>query len=409
VSGRRLRLLFALGFTPRTDAPHGGRAAAAMIQALAQEHEVGVIYLRDASLPLADRPFTEACAVVEAVETRPPRGAGALLTRLRLAAGLARGLPIIVSHASAPELARRLAALAERFDPDVIHFEPVEMAQYIPSVRHLRARRVVVVHEPGAAGAAERLRSYPRMKRIARGLDVLAWRRFERTIGANADLLVTLTRRDEEVMRTQGARRVARVPLAIPIPEAALDPVGNWPPTALFVGGFTHPPNVDAALRLLRSIWPRVRQALPEPTLELVGSSPTPALREAAGEGVVIHGRVPDLEPPLNAAAVVVLPIRLGGGMRVKSIEALASGKAVVASARALEGLDVNDGREVVLAETDEEFVEAMVRVLEDVELRRGLGTAARAWAEAHVSVDAVAAAYARLYLSLVEEPGAAS
>jgi polysaccharide biosynthesis protein PslH len=393
-----------LGFTPRIDAPHGGRAAAAMIRALAQEHEVAVIYLRDASLPLADESLTERCAVVEAVEPAGSTIARRLLIRPRLAAGLARGMPIIVSHARVPEFAQRLGALAERFDPDVIHFEPVEMAQYIRAVRHLRGRRVVVVHEPGAAGAAERLQSYPLLKRIARRLDVLAWRRFERSVGGSADLLVTLTGRDEAVMRTRTAGRVARVPLAVPVPEAALDPVGDGSPTALFVGGFTHPPNVDAALRLLRSIWPRVHEALPEATLELVGSSPTPALREAAGEGVVIRGRVPDLDPLLNAAAVVVLPIRLGGGMRVKSIEALASGKAVVASARAVEGLDVSDGREVVLAETDEEFVAAMVLVLEDVELRRRLGAAARAWAEAHISVEAVAAAYTRLYSSLVPE-----
>ena len=379
-----------------------------MIGALAQKHDVAVIYLRDASLPLADESLTERCAVAEVVE---PAGsttiARRLLIRPRLAAGLASGMPIIVSHARVPEFAQRLGVLAERFHPDVIHFEPVEMAQYIRAVRHLRARRVVVVHEPGAAGAAERLRSYPLLKRIARRLDVLAWRRFERSVGASADLLVTLTGRDEAVMRTRTAGRVARVPLALPVPEAALDPVGDGPPTALFVGGFTHPPNVDAALRLLRSIWPRVHETLPEATLELVGSSPTRALREAAGEGVVVRGRVPNLEPLLNSAAAVVLPIRLGGGMRVKSIEALASGKAVVASARAVEGLDVSDGREVVLAETDEEFVEATVRVLEDVELRRRVGTAARAWAEAHVSVDAVASAYTRLYSSLVGDPPA--
>lgn len=399
----RLRVLFALGFTPRVDAPHGGRASAAVIRALAQEHDVAVIYLRDASLPLADDSLTDAGAVVEAVE---PAGhattARTLLVRARLAVALARGVPIMVAHAHVPDFGARLRALAERFDPDVIHFEPAEMAQYTRSVRQTQARRVVVVHEPGSAGAAERWHSYPPVRRVARRLDVLAWRRYERALGASADLLVTLTARDEEAMRALAPLRVARVPLAIPLPEAPLDPIGNGPPTALFVGGYTHPPNEDAALRLLRSIWPRVRVAVPEATLELAGNGPTPAMLEAVGEGVVVRGRVANLEPLLNAAAAVVLPIRRGGGMRVKSIEALASGKAVVASARAVEGLDVRDGREFLLAETDEEFAEATVRVLEDIELRRRLARAARDWAEAHVSIDAVASAYAGLYSSLV-------
>jgi glycosyltransferase involved in cell wall biosynthesis len=403
VTGRRLRLLFALGFTPRLDAPHGGRAAAAVIRELAREHDVAVIYLRDASLPLVDDSLADACAVVEAVEpARDTTTTRKSLIRARLAASLARGVPIMVAHAHLPAFASLLRALAGRFDPDVIHFEPAEIAQYLRSVGQTRARCVVVVHEPGAAGAAERWQSFPPLKRAARWLDVLAWRRFERAVGARADLVVTLTARDEDAMRGV-AGRVARVPLAIPTRDAPLNPIGSEPPSALFVGGYTHPPNEDAALRLLRSIWPRVREALPEATLELVGDSPTPAMLEAIGEGVVARGRVADLEPLLNAAAAVVLPIRLGGGMRVKSIEALSAGKAVVASRRAVEGLDVVDGRELLMAETDAQFVEATVRVLEDVELRRRLAGAARDWAEVHVSVEAVTSAYTRLYASLVE------
>lgn len=398
---RRLRVVFALGFTPRVDAPHGGRAAAAMIRALAAEHDVAVIYLHDASLPGADDAVASECASVESVPGNPrDTGRGALRTRARLARGLARRLPTMVVHTHVPEFGRRLHELVKRFDPDVIHFEPMEMAQYMDSTSPSQARRVVVVHEPGFAAAAERRGSHP-LKRAIRRLDLLAWSRFERTVGAKADLLITLTDRDERTLRTATNAAIARVPLAIPMPDRPLDPVGTGP-TALFVGGYTHPPNEDAALRLLRSIWPRVRNEMPDAELQLVGARPTAEMLAAVGPGAAVRGHVSDLEPLLDRAAVVVLPIRLGGGMRVKTIEALAAGKAIVASSRALDGLEVVDGEQLLIAESDAEFADATIRLLGSSDLRRRLGTAARAWAEAHVSVEAVAAAYARLYRSLV-------
>jgi glycosyltransferase involved in cell wall biosynthesis len=401
----RMRLLFALGFTPRLDAPHGGRASAAVIRALAAGHDVAVLYLRDGSLPEADDSVTAGCVVVDAIEGRKPAsGAGALLTRARLALGLARGKPIMVSHTDVAAFGRRLRSLVDRFDADVVHFEPTEMAQYASTIDRSRARHVVVVHEPGLAAATERHGSFPLWRRAARRLDLLSWSRFERRIGAQADLLIALTERDERALRAVTEGRIVRVPLAIPVPERRLDPIGGDPPSVIFVGGYMHPPNEDAALRLLRSIWPRVRESRPDAVLELVGDRPTPSMLAAGDVGVTMRGRVPELEPLLDRAAAVVLPIRLGGGMRVKAIEALAAGKAVVASRRAIEGLDLADGQQLLLAETDAEFVAATVRLLGDIELRRRLATAARAWAETHVSVDAVASAYAGLYASLLTD-----
>ena len=373
-----------------------------MIRALAAEHDLALMYLRDAALPGADDALLSACASVEAVAGNPrDPGRGALRTRARLARGLARGLPTMVVHMHVPEFGRRLHELVNRFDPDVIHFEPMEMAQYMDSTSPSQARRVVAVHEPGLAAAAERRGPYRPLKRAIRRLDLLAWSRFERAVGAKADLLVTLTDRDERTLRTATNAAIARVPLAIPMPDRPLDPVGTGP-TALFVGGYTHPPNEDAALRLLRSIWPRVRNEMSDAELQLVGARPTAEMLAAVGPGAAVRGHVSDLEPLLDRAAVVVLPIRLGGGMRVKTIEALAAGKAIVASSRALDGLEVVDGKQLLIAESDAEFADATIRLLRSGDLRRRLGTAARAWAEAHVSVEAVAAAYARLYRSLV-------
>jgi glycosyltransferase involved in cell wall biosynthesis len=169
------------------------------------------------------------------------------------------------------------------------------------------------------------------------------------------------------------------------------------------VGNYTHAPNVDAAQRLIRSIYPRVRAHSPEVRLHIVGDRPPAQLRRMGSRHVVVTGRVPDVTPYLDQAALVVVPLRQGGGIRVKVLEALAAGKAVVASPRAVVGLDVVAGEQVVIAESDQEFGDAIVQLLADPERRRSLARRARAWACDALGWERATAAYERLYRSLLE------
>jgi glycosyltransferase involved in cell wall biosynthesis len=180
-----------------------------------------------------------------------------------------------------------------------------------------------------------------------------------------------------------------------------LDPRGAEPASVLFVGSFVHPPNVDCALRLAWKIFPRVRELVPAASLRLVGSQAPPRVLALSGNGISVHPDVPDVRPYLDAAAVVAAPIRLGGGMRVKILEAIAYGKAVVASPVALEGLALRDGIEVVVAESDGDFVGAITTLLRDPQRRVALAQAARRWAELHLDADLRVDAFERLYDSL--------
>jgi glycosyltransferase involved in cell wall biosynthesis len=170
----------------------------------------------------------------------------------------------------------------------------------------------------------------------------------------------------------------------------------------LFYGDYLHSPNSDAALRLIRAIMPRVRQTHPEAVLELVGAHHTREMAASAGSSDVIRGVVPSLTPYLDRATVVVAPLRIGGGMRVKVLEALAAGKALVASPRALEGLDVEPGRDALRAETDEDFCAAISELIENEELRVALGSNGRTWAEANLGAERGVSAYEALYQELL-------
>ena len=148
----------------------------------------------------------------------------------------------------------------------------------------------------------------------------------------------------------------------------------------VFTGSMDWLPNEDAMLFFCREVLPRVREAEPGVTLSIVGRTPTPAVtRLAAATGVRVTGRVDDVRPYVRDAAVYVVPLRIGGGTRLKIFEAMAMGRAVVSTAIGAEGLPVTGGEHLVIADDIEAFARETVRLLRDLEHRRRIEAAARA------------------------------
>ena len=176
-------------------------------------------------------------------------------------------------------------------------------------------------------------------------------------------------------------------------------PAVEEPGLILLVGFFGHAPNVDAARWFVGDVLPRVRVARPAAHVALVGREPPPAVRALADPRVVeVTGFVPDLRPWLARAQVVVVPVREGGGVRGKVLEAWAAARPVVATERGVAGLAARDGENVLVADDVVTFAAHVARLLGDAELRRRLGAAGRATAEARYDWDAIAAAHAELY-----------
>jgi glycosyltransferase involved in cell wall biosynthesis len=215
--------------------------------------------------------------------------------------------------------------------------------------------------------------------------------------------VVVFTDRDARALApAAGSTPLVTIAVGAAVPERPLDPAGAHPPGIVFVGNFTHPPNVDAAERLARGVLPLAHARCPDLTLHLVGDAPPESVRALAGGHVVVTGRVADVAPYLDRAAVVAAPLRQGGGMRVKVLEALAAGKAIVATPLAAAGLAVQHGEHLLLAESDEELAAAIVTLVEDRERRVALAAGARAWAVAHLGWDQPADAYSALYERLL-------
>jgi glycosyltransferase involved in cell wall biosynthesis len=148
----------------------------------------------------------------------------------------------------------------------------------------------------------------------------------------------------------------------------------------VFTGSMDWLPNEDAMVYFCRDILRRIREAEAGVTLSIIGRSPTPAVRELATQyaGVAVTGRVEDVRPFVRRGDVYIVPLRIGGGTRLKIFEAMAMGKAVVSTTVGAEGLPVTPGTDIAIADDPQHFADAVVRLIRDDAAREGLEKRAR-------------------------------
>jgi len=170
----------------------------------------------------------------------------------------------------------------------------------------------------------------------------------------------------------------------------------------VFVGGFRHPPNVDAVRWFADEVFPLVRTRLPEVVFHCIGSHVTDEIRVLADRpGIVVHGHVPDIEPYMDGARIALAPLRYGAGVKGKVNLSMAHGQPVVATACAVEGMHLRDGEDVLVADDAAGFADAVVRLHEDEALWTRLSEAGLRNIHAHFSLDAARPVVRRVILGL--------
>jgi polysaccharide biosynthesis protein PslH len=254
------------------------------------------------------------------------------------------------------------------------------------------------VNVPGGAGCATLLfqhnveamiwrRHFEVQRNAAKRLYLRAqWEktiRFERRECQRFDWVVAVSREDAETMRREyGVTHISDVPTGVDTEFfRSRGAVETDPHNLVFTGSMDWLPNEDAIRFFTEEVLPLVRREVPDVTLTVVGRNPYPSLVELGRRdaSIIVTGRVEDVRPYMERAAAYVVPIRVGGGTRLKIYEAMAMEKAVVSTTVGAEGLPVRDGEELLLADTPAEFAAAVVRVLKDAELARRLGQRAAA------------------------------
>jgi len=400
VDNHARRLLFLLPHVPGPQAPTGGaRATFQLIAGLSKRHRIAVLCLRSPLDPPTDDALHRACDVVEEIASdTSARHNRVWLRRMQSAVSPMFTKPGWALITDVALYRQRLRSLAKNWAPDIVHIGYHVMGQYACELQKCPAPRVLTEYEPGVTPARDAVRTSRGLARVRARLETAVWERYERQVINQVDAVVALTESDRQALAPLAdGVPLERIPLGITIPEKPLDPCGAPAPTVLFVGNFSHPPNVDAALWMIRSIFPLVHRARPDARLIVVGPDPYGQIMSLACRTVTVTGAVGSVFPFLNEATVVVAPLRRGGGMRVKVMEALAAGKAVVATRLATAGLEIADGQHLLLADRSEEFAAVIAQLLDDPVARQRLGQSARTWAAANLNWDRSIAAYEAL------------
>ena len=235
-------------------------------------------------------------------------------------------------------------------------------------------------------------------------LDWMRWTRYQTNMWQRFDCIQAVSQRDADAIRLlcpELGPRVQVNPFGIVLPIPA-DASKQKEEMILFVGDYTHPPNVDAALWLGHEIMPFLWKLNPRVTLTLVGKHPTEAVLALAGDNIRVTGPVPDIGPFLEEAALVVAPVRIGGGMRMKVLQAMAMGKAVVTTSRGTDGFVLNGFRApLIIADEAQNFAKEIATLLCDRMKRINLGTQAREFVEANFSAQAYARRVEAIYAEM--------
>lgn len=232
----------------------------------------------------------------------------------------------------------------------------------------------------------------------------LDWRKrppFQRASWRGADRVIAFGHRDAAAIAAlapEVANRVRVSPFGLELPALA-DPSSIEPNNLLFVGNFSHQPNRDAAGWLAREIMPALLARQPSARLRIVGSSAPPEVLALSDSAIEVVPDAPSVEPHLAAAAVVVAPVRTGGGMRMKVLQALAAGKAVVTTGRGSEGFDCFDEKPpLAIADEAGDFAAAIAALLDEPAQRRELAERARGFATRHFAPTAWAKRLEAIY-----------
>jgi glycosyltransferase involved in cell wall biosynthesis len=321
-----------------------------------------------------------------------------------LAVNLFSPLPYIVAKYIRPEL---IARVRESAGFDVLLCDFLHVSGNFLRAGRLRTKAVLFQHNVESQIRWRQLAlERPGFRRWFLRLQCERLERYEREACRRFDHVVAVSEQDAARMRERfGVERVSSV--ATGVDTAYFQPSAEPPEedSMVFVGSMDWQSNEDGVIWFVEQALPRVRASRPKARLTVVGRNPSARLRrvcDAAG-GVAVTGRVDDVRPHVERAALYVVPLLYGGGTRMKILEALAQGKAVVSTALGSEGLEVADGEQIALADGPEAFAARCVALLGDARRRGAMGAAGRALVESRCGWDAIGARFGEILEGVVK------
>jgi sugar transferase (PEP-CTERM/EpsH1 system associated) len=331
-------------------------------------------------------------------------------SRLAKAAGMLRYAlafkPPELRLLDSEELKGAIRQLVSKMDFDIVQIEHARMGLYLKTLpRDRRCKSILMFHNftfQQYRLISQIERQWDRKARaLLNGVVMGQW---EPRYAERFDRCTTVSEADRQLLKRANPRlRVDVIPNGVDIQKYKLLPTDKIAPALLFIGNMGYPPCVDAALYFCREILPRIRRTISAAELWIVGRDPQPDVLRLNGDGVHVTGRVDDVVPYYQQSAVCVVPLRAGGGTRLKILEAMALGRPVVSTTIGCEGLDVVDGEHLLIADDPEQFAEKTLRLLTDRHLYQHVSANGRKLVETRFDWNRIAGRLMEVYSELAK------
>jgi sugar transferase (PEP-CTERM/EpsH1 system associated) len=307
--------------------------------------------------------------------------------------------PYLITKYCRSEVRHKLQALLQQETYDVIVCDFVSPAGVIPWNSPIP--KVLFTHNVEAV--IWRRHYEVATNRVWKAISWWEWRKMEaaeRRYLRLADRVLTVSETDRDAFATfLDPQKIAVIPTGVDVDYFQPLPVEEIPASLVFTGSMDWLPNEDAIIYFVESILPLIKQQHPRVSLEVVGRNPSRKLHSLVETEPSVHltDWVEDIRPFLARGSVCIVPLRIGGGTRLKIFEAMSMGKAVVSTSVGAEGLPVQTGENILLADAPNDFASAVITLLRDSTQRRRLGTAARILVHENYSWPKVAEAFSRV------------
>jgi len=376
-----------------------------LLQRVAKHHQVSVagffVLPDEADHVLAH--FRKFCYKVEAIKLPHPPKWQRLPGIIRYAL---TGKPYEFEFLYVRELVNKIRRLLTEDVYDVVQIEQSRMAPYVELLpEEMGPKRILIFHNVAAdqydrisvitASPITRLR-VSILSRMLRNWEPQYAERFDRS--------VTVSEVDRQILLHANSRlHVDVVPNGVD--TQIYQPLVVQPeiPGLLFIGNMAYKPCSDGAVWFCNEVLPIVRRSIKEMEIWIVGNDPPPSVKRLEGDGVYVTGRVTEVVPYYRKSNIAVVPIRAGGGTRLKILEAMALGRPVVSTSVGCEGLNVQSGRHLLVADTPHEFAVNIVRLLGDRILSKKIAEEARRLVVEQYDWDVVASQMLNVYSEVAQ------
>jgi glycosyltransferase involved in cell wall biosynthesis len=341
-----------------------------LLEALARDHVITLLSFGREDGSEQVEPLRRYCAAVHVVPQAAPGRLGTT--------GLLSMVPRYYAQTRSPDMLALISAQAPLHD--------AAMAMQIRAAYHLveaHPRLPILFEEVevGAAMSPDLTQPSSRWRRARHGLTWWKHQRFLRRLIDRSDrvTVVSAPERDHLIALGCDPARVAVVPNAVAVPDGPVEPRARLP-QVIYPGAVTFSANLDAVRYFVRDVWPRIRKVRPDVGFVVTGETTGIDVGELASvEGVRFTGRLPEVDSLVARSLACVVPLRVGGGTRLKVLHAMALGTPVVSTSKGIEGLDVTPERHVLVGDTAESLAAQVLRVVGDPALAARLASDARA------------------------------